>query len=184
LYVDLFLSVSLFRLSKEDDGGISGFVIDAIFSLGLKNNGFNVTCLPYSENTLMDCEALCEELYSGFTRKEQCIAYLIAKQSICFGLFRLEIILNEDEKKLDEDTRLFVSKGAIDMGLGTFGFGERIMGELASYNIPVKAKEQKTTDKWLPYQKEYATLVAGGMKPSKAQDKIRNEIADAIKNDP
>jgi len=190
LYVDLFLLVSLFRLSK-DNGGISGFLLDAVFSLKLKNNGNNVTFLPNSENELMTCEALCEELYSGFTRKEQRIAYLIAMHAICFGLFRLEIIrnkfvneLNEDEKKLDEDARLFVSKSAIDMGLGTFGFGERIMGELASYNIPVKAKKQNTTDKWLSYQKEYATLVIGGRKPSEAQNKIRNEIADLIENDP
>ncbi len=47
-----------------------------------------------------------------------------------------------------------------------------------------EVKHQQTIDKWEPYQKEYATLVAVGMTPAKAQNEIVKKIKDVIKKNP
>lgn len=50
--------------------------------------------------------------------------------------------------------------------------------------IPSKAKQQQTLDKWQPYKDKYNELVNGGMKSSEALYKIGNIIELAIRDYP
>ncbi len=129
-----------------------------------------------------------KQLEHGLTRKEKLIATLICTRT-CYGVmngfqeWQRELVQNEDKELIgyseaERDSIIF------DTAIEQFGFVEKVRGELASYSIPVNAKEQKTTDKWLPYQVEYDALVAEGMKLSVALHKIGNKIEAAIKESP